>query len=146
MSQTEDPPFSLDVTGLWLIIAMVFMIGPATLLASVWVLTHGLDFAATTTFELIVTVLVGLLTLVLLRAGVGELRGALGIRIDDAGVHRRGQTIAWADVERIEEPTYGSLEIVGAGKSVVLRTYLFREPKRLIDHIVTKTGTAITKH
>ncbi len=142
MSQPNEQreAFAIDKTAVALIVALVIVIGPATIFASIWVLTHGFHVAATTPFEWVVTVLVSLLALVMIRAGVVELRGGLGVRIDEQGVHQRGRSIAWADVEGVEIPTYGLLELVAGDESLRLRTYLLRDPKKLLDVIGEKTG------
>lgn len=95
MRQADQPEHSLDVTAVAMIVALVLVIGPAAIVASVLVLTHGFDLAATTTFEGIATVIVSLLALTMIRAGVRELRGGLGVRVDARGVHRRKLSFAW---------------------------------------------------
>jgi hypothetical protein len=141
MSQAE---FRVDAVGVGLIAALTLFVGPATIVASAWVLTAGLDFAAATRFELIVTVMVCLLALLMIRVGVRELRGAFGIRIDASGVESRGLSIPWSEVDALDSPTFGVLDVIAKDKRVRVQTYLYREPKRLIDTIAERTGKSIT--
>jgi len=143
MAQIDELRFALDRTGVALIAGLVLIVGPTTILATAYVLTHGFDFASATIFELIVAVVASLLALVMIRAGGRELRGGLGVRVDEHGVHRGGLSIAWSEIEALAVPEFGVLDIVGAGKQLRLRTYLFCEPKRLTETVARRSGQPI---
>jgi hypothetical protein len=55
--------FAIDRTGVAMIAVIAVVITPAAMFASAWVVTDGLDFAAASTFELVVAALSCLLAL-----------------------------------------------------------------------------------
>ena len=131
---------AVDPVGVLMIAGLALVAGPGAIVASIAILTHGFDPAAMSTFEWVATAIVGLVAVVMFRAGVQELRGGTGIRVDEVGVHQRGSSLAWPEIERVEAPGFGQLELHGAGKTLRLRTYLLRDARSLLDAIAERRG------
>jgi hypothetical protein len=140
---SSEREFEIDRTGVALIVLFGVVVVPATVLASVWVLTDGLDLAAAGVFELIVAGLSCLLALFIIRATVVELRGSVGVRIDELGIAKGSFELAWDEVETLEAPAFGLLEIGGKGQRLRLRTYLFRNRIELLEYIARRTGKQV---
>jgi hypothetical protein len=125
------------------VIAVV--ITPAAMLAAAWVVTDGLD-AAASTFDLVIGALSCLLALFTIRVSVRELAGALRVRIDERGLGCGNVELAWSEVETLATPTFGLLELSGNGKRVLLRTYLYDDRAKLLEFIARRTGKPIPEH
>ncbi|PRQ03352.1 hypothetical protein ENSA5_16600 [Enhygromyxa salina] len=137
------PEFVVDRVAVALIIALAVVVAPTAILASAWVVTDGFDLAASSWFALVVAALSCGLTLIVLRAALVELRGGLGVRIDARGISKGKVEISWAEVESLEAPSFGLLDIRGGGKQLRVRTYLFTERKQLLEHIARSTGKQV---
>lgn len=140
MSDEDERGFAIERTGVMLIIALAVIVAPATMLASVWVLTHGFAFAQASRFELIMAGLSCLLALYVIYIAVRELAGGLGVTIDETGISKGTLRLAWTDVEQLEAPAFGLLDISGAGKTLRLRTYLYDDRIKLLEYIARHTG------
>jgi uncharacterized membrane protein YobD (UPF0266 family) len=141
--RSSGQDFAIDRTAVVLIVAVALVITPAVMLASVWVVTDGLDFAAASAFELVVAALVSLLVLLVIRATVRELIGTLRVRIDERGVEMGDVVLSWAEVETLAAPTFGVLELAGNGKRVLLRTYLYEDRTKLLAFIAQHSGKGV---
>jgi uncharacterized membrane protein YobD (UPF0266 family) len=141
--RSSGQDFAIDRTALVLIVAVALVITPAVMLASVWVVTDGLDFAAASAFELVVAALVSLLVLLVIRATVRELVGTLRVRIDERGIAMGDVVLSWAEIETLAVPTFGVLELAGRGKRVLLRTYLYDDRTKLLEFIVQHSGKRV---
>jgi uncharacterized membrane protein YobD (UPF0266 family) len=141
--RSSGQDFAIDRTALVLIVAVALVITPAVMLASVWVVTDGLDFAAASAFELVVAALVSLLVLLVIRATVRELVGTLRVRIDERGIAMGDVVLSWAEIETLAVPTFGVLELAGRGKRVLLRTYLYEDRTKLLEFIVQHSGKRV---
>lgn len=135
--------FAVDRSAVVMIIALAVVVAPTAFLSTAWVLTDGLDFASASWFELVVAALSCGLALFVIRAALSELRGGLGVRIDERGIAKGGVEIGWAEVETLEAPSFGLLDISGGGKQLRLRTYLFSERKQLLTYIARHTGKQV---
>jgi hypothetical protein len=135
--------FAIDRTGVALIVSIALVITPATMLATAWMLSEGVDFAAASTFDLVGAALCCLLALYVIRATVRELAGALRVRIDERGVARGSVELAWSEVETLAAPKFGLLELAGNGKRLLLRTYLYDDRTKLLEFIARQTGKPV---
>jgi hypothetical protein len=123
-----------------MIISIALVITPATMLATAWMLSEGLDFAAASIFDLVGAALCCLLALFVIRATARELAGALRVRIDERGVAMRNVELVWGEIETLTAPKFGLLELAGNGKRVLLRTYLYDDRTKLLEFIARHTG------
>ena len=139
----HERAFSLDLTGVTMIGLLAFVVAPVTIGASLWVLTDGFDLASARAFELVVSAVTVLLGLWIIRAAVRELKGGLGVRIDDQGVSQRGLSIRWDEVDELRAPNFGLLEIHAGDKQLTLRTYLFSERRKLLEYVAEQTGKTV---
>jgi hypothetical protein len=135
--------FAIDRTGIALIVAIALVVTPATMFATAWVLSDGLDFAAASSFDLVVAALCCLLALFVIRVTARELAGALRVRIDERGVELGNVALAWTEVETLSAPKFGLLELAGNGKRVLLRTYLYDDRTQLLEFIARQTGKRV---
>jgi hypothetical protein len=140
---SSEHGFAIDRTGVALILLMAVVITPAAMLASVWIVTDGLDFAAASAFELVVGVLSSLLALLLIRSTARELVGTLRVRIDERGIATGDVVLTWAEIETLAVPTFGVLELAGNGKRVLLRTYLYDDRTKLLEFIAQHSGKPV---
>jgi hypothetical protein len=69
---------------------------------------------------------------------VRELLGAVGVRIDDEGVGRGSAFVPWSQVSSVERREFGVVRIVGRGRRLDLRTYLFADRERVEAFIEEK--------
>jgi hypothetical protein len=135
--------FAIDRTGVALIVSVALVVTPASMLATAWVLTEGLDFAAASAFDLVSAALCCLLALYVIRVTARELAGALRVRIDDHRVALGKVELAWSEIETLTAPKFGLLELAGNGKRVVLRTYLYTDRVELLEFIARQTGKRV---
>lgn len=135
--------FAIDRTGVALIVLIALVVTPTTMLATAWVLSKGLDFAAASTFDLVIAALCCLLALFVIRATARELAGALRVRIDERGVATGNVELAWAEIESLAAPKFGLLELAGNGKRVLLRTYLYEDRPKLLEFIARQTDKRV---
>lgn len=135
--------FAIDRTGVALIVLVALVVTPASMFASVWVVTDGLDFAAASTFDLVTAALACLLALFVIRATVRELAGALRVRLDERGVGLGNVELTWGEIETLSAPKFGLLELAGNGKRVLLRTYLYTDRSKLLEFIARQTGKPV---
>lgn len=135
--------FTIDRTGVALIVLIALVLTPAAILASAWAVTDGLDFAAASTFDLVTAALACLLALYVIRATTRELAGALRLRLDERGVAMGNVELAWAEIETLTAPKFGLLELAGNGKRVLLRTYLYVDRSKLLEFIAQQTGKRV---
>lgn len=141
---TDDAPeFSLDRGGVAMIAALGFVLAPALLLGSVFKLGTDFDLGQISVVEwVLIAVTVGLCGLVV-RLTARELRWAVGVELDDAGISRGSLRLGWDEIERLEAPRFGILVLAAGAKQLPLRTYLFRNRKALLEHIARKTGKTV---
>ena len=137
------PNLALDRSALAMIVILALIVAPVTLIATIWVLSHGLNFAASSALELVFTGISALLVGVVLLASIRELRGAVGVRVDADGVGRGGVSLAWSEIEELEAPAFGLLELRGAGKTLRLRTYLYRDRRAVLEFVSRQTGKPV---
>ena len=134
-----------------LIVACGVVALPALTFTTAWQLVGGPAHAQLTVLTgatALVSVLVGL---VFMRLAVRELRGAVGIVIDDGGIHRRGFIgsigaidMAWPDIKRVEKLEFGVLGLENvAGKKLRICTYMFERREALERLFVARTGCKI---
>ncbi len=140
----SDEPLALDRKAIFAVVLVGLVLGPALILAAVWRASHGLDFAGMTTFEWIACGL-SLLLLVVIVRGVGrELAGAIGLRLDDAGVQRLGIRLSWDSITEIGSPQFGYLDLSDAsGRRVRISTYLFDDRQGLLELVSSKVGVVL---
>lgn len=134
---------SLDRAGVAMIVILGLLVAPVTFLAAIGILSHGLDFAACTVMEWVWIGVTTLLTAVVLYTSVRELRGGLGVRMDDEGVRCGTSTLRWSEIEQLDAPAFGLLELRGAGKTLRLRTYLYRERRAVLEFVSRQTGKPV---
>jgi hypothetical protein len=134
---------AIDRTGVALIITIALVITPATMFATAWVLSDGLDFAGASMLDLVGAALCCLLALFVIRATARELAGALLVRIDERGVAMGNVVLQWAEIETLAAPKFGLLELAGNGKRVLLRTYLYTDRTKLLELIARQTGKPV---
>lgn len=137
------PSCELDRAGVAMIIVIALVISPVTMLAAAWILTAGFDLASASPFDLVWVGITAFLVALVIRVGVRELRGGLGVRIDERGVARGSIELAWSEIDELEAPSFGLLELRGAGKSLCLRTYLYRNRRQLLEFISARTGKPV---
>lgn len=71
-----------------------------------------------------------------------ELKGAVGITIDDQGIHRSGPLgrleIAWGDISRLEKLEFGVVQVeTRDGQQLRLCTYMF-ERRASLERLLTQ--------
>jgi hypothetical protein len=135
--------FAIDRTGVALIVSIALVVTPATMFATAWVLSDGLDFAGASRFDLVGAALCCLLALFVIRASARELAGALRVRIDGRGVAMGNVELTWSEVETLAAPKFGLLELAGNGKRLLLRTYLYTDRAKLLEFIAHQTGKRV---
>ncbi|NVB43158.1 hypothetical protein G6O69_35370 [Pseudenhygromyxa sp. WMMC2535] len=137
MSTSE---FRVDPVGVTLIVGFGLLITPGVVFVSVYLLSHHFDFAQASVGELIAAGLSALVGVVVVRATARELAGGVGVVIDEQGVRKGGKTIPWSEVESLEAPQFGLLDIVAGQATLRLRTYLYRDRRSLLRFIAERTG------
>jgi hypothetical protein len=126
--------------GVAVVVVLCFVLWPPLVLASLWKLGafspleldawHGAVSAAVLFAGVIVP-----------RAAARELRGVLGVEIDDDAIATRRARIAWADVTGVEEPRWGTLVVRADARSVTVQTYLFRDRDALRSFVLGRGPT-----
>ena len=139
-STQESTDFGLDLGAVALIVGFGLLVTPTVIFVGVWLLTHRFDFAAMTPFEMVAAALSLLVGILVVRATVRELAGGLGVRIDEQGLSRGATTIRWDEVDALEAPQFGWLDVVAGERRLRLRTYLFRRRRQLLSFIAARTG------
>lgn len=143
-----EPNLSVDRVGVALLVALAVVVTPGILLAAIWQLTDGFTLAQTSSFELGLAALSGLLVLFIIRLTLRELGGALGVEIDEHGIRKgksrkHGFELRWDEVETLDAPAFGLLDIGGKGQTLRLRTYLYDDRLALLETIARRTGKQV---
>lgn len=140
---TNEPSFAIDRTGVALIFTFALVLTPTMMLAAVWLVTDGFALERASVASLVAAGLSVLLALYMIRVTARELAGAIGVRIDELGISKGRFELRWDEVETLEAPSFGLLEITGKGQRLCLRTYLYDDRTNLLEFIARRTGKQV---
>lgn len=138
-------PFEVDKRGAFLVTLLGVLLLPGLCLACVSALVSALMNGGTWLLA-VPALLLSMIGAYFLWATLRELRGAWGIRIDDAGIHSGklpGGRLAWDEVRSVEPLSFGVWRITGPQSSLRICAYLF-ESREKLSRLVKKRGPTPT--
>ncbi len=144
LAVSDTLPLDVDRRSVIIIAIVGLLLAPGLMLGAVWILTHGLTPALTSSGEWITVALVVLLALVVVRGTARELGGALRVRFDEQGVRLGGTQLRWDAVSEIDSPEFGYLVLRDAnGRTIKITSYLVRDRAALLKYVGDKVGVAL---